>query len=389
MFLLPRSRSPRPHRAQLVIEEDDEYWHLMTHGLMGAVGVSEAYAKSGATVELPRRDGREGGASSTARPVDGGVQLTHTLGVDGQFREWVGVTTVWSAGGEGEPRDVLVRHVRLLLHAGGTWEGILVYRRPGDPPLPHRDDAAVQEGEGGGAQLRDPGMRNLGSEDGGEGSSSDSEAEGEPYGLQGAAGLGEEGDEQDEEIRAFLRRRQRAGDASAPLRDELSGWDDARAEEMLMETAPPAVLAVLAAEEAAAAAAERAARIAAIAEDIKYGDVGPEEAQVPTAVAAMSDALLDLMPSMFAGGNARKRAEEARIASLEAAQRMADAAERAREALFGDGSASAALAIVEGAVSSASAAVRGAGPAATRAQLAEWLEQRRRTRDGAGNPAAS
>ena len=371
-----------------MIEEDEEYWHLMTHGLMGAVGVSEAYAKSGATVELPRRDGREGGASSSARPVDGGVQLTHTLGVDGQFREWVGVTTVLSTAGAGEPRDVLVRHIRLMLHAGGGWEGILVYRRPGDPPLPHRD-ADVNEGEGGGAQLRDPGMRNLGDEDEAEGSSSDSEAEGEPYEAQGAAGGDEEGegDQQDDEVRAWLRRRQRAGDASAPLRDELAGWDDARAEVMLMETAPPAVLAVLAAEEAAAAAAQRAARIAAIADDITYGDVGPEEVQVPTAVAAMSDALLDLMPSMFAGGNARKRAEEARIASLEAAQRMADAAERAREALFGDGSASAALAIVEGAVASASAAVRSAGSEATRAQLAEWLEQRRRTRDNSAGPA--
>ena len=371
-----------------MIEEDDEYWHLMTHGLMGAVGVSEAYAKSGATVELPRRDGREGGASSSARPVDGGVQLTHTLGVDGQFREWVGVTTVLAATGGGEPRDVLVRHVRLMLHAGGGWEGILVYRRPGDPPLPHRD-ADVSEGEGGGAELRDPGMRNLGDEDGDEGSSSDSEADGDPYELQEGAGWGEEGEgDHDDEIRAWLRRRQRAGDASAPLRDELSGWDDARAEEMLMETAPPAVLAVLAAEEAAAAAAERAARVAAIADDITYGDAGPEEVQVPTAVAAMSDALLDMMPSMFAGGNARKRAEEARIASLEAAQRMADAAERAREALFGDGSASAALAIVEGAVASASAAVRNAGSEATRAQLAEWLEQRRRTRDNAAGPAS-
>lgn len=365
------------------MEEDEEDWHLQTHGLLGAVGESEWYPKSGATVLLPRRDGREGDASCAARPVDRGVQLTQALGSDGQLREWLGVTTVRAASGQAQ--DVLVRQQRVQLHGGGSWEGIQVYRRPGDAPLPPRDVAAA-DGGGGDTQLRGAGMHlEAAEDDDNDESSSDSEADAAELAPEGGWEEEEEENEhEDEEIRAWRRRRERAGDAAAPLRDELSGWDDARAEDILMQTAPPALLAVLAAEEAAAAAAERAERAAAIEEAIKYGEVAGPEA--PSAVAAMGDAILDMMPSMFAGNAARKRAEAARQASIEAAAQMADAAERARDALFGEGGASAAVAIVEGAVASASAVVRGASAAATRAQLQEWLEQRRRKAGDAAPP---
>ncbi len=366
----------------MLVEEDEEDWHLQTHGLLGAVGESEWYPKSGASVQLPRRDGREGDATSAARPVDGGVQLTQALGSDGQLREWLGVTMVQAA--DGQAQDVLVRQQRVQLHGGGSWEGIQVYRRPGDAPLPPRNAAAAEGG--GDAQLRGAGMHlEAAEEDEDEESSIDSEADASELAPEGGWEEEEEENEyEDEEVRAWRRRRERAGDAAAPLRDELSGWDDARAEEILMQTAPPALLAVLAAEEAAAAAAERAERAAAIEDAIKYGEVvGPE---APSAVAALGDAILDMMPSMFAGNAARKRAEAARQASIEAAAQMADAAERARDALFGEGGASAAVAIVEGAVASASAVVRGASAAATRAQLQEWLEQRRRKAGDAAAP---
>jgi hypothetical protein len=364
----------------VLVEEDEEDWHLQTHGLLGAVGESEWYPKSGASVQLPRRDGREGDATSAARPVDGGVQLTQALGSDGQLREWLGVTMVQAA--DGQAQDVLVRQQRVQLHGGGSWEGIQVYRRPGDAPLPPRNAAAAEDG--GDAQLRGAAMH-LEAVEEDEESSSDSEADASELAPEGGWEEEEEENEyEDEEVRAWRRRRERAGDAAAPLRDELSGWDDARAEEILMQTARPALLAVLAAEEAAAAAAERAERAAAIEDAIKYGEVvGPE---APSAVAAMGDAILDMMPSMFAGNAARKRAEAARQASIEAAAQMADAAERARDALFGEGGASAAVAIVEGAVASASAVVRGASAAATRAQLQEWLEQRRRKAGDAAAP---
>ncbi len=428
--LLDVSWSQRQAEAlvtQLLLEEDDATWRLTTRGLFGALGACEAYPKAdGELATLALRGGSEGTAAAGARPVDGGVQLTHALPPPraGRLREWLGVTH--DAAGDA----TLVRYATLELYGTGeAWEGIAVYRRPGAPPLQPVEPAAEEEAEAAAAAESDedeaaPPLAGpestaavaaraaaraawLAGRDGAgadaaaappaeaaapqherePSEASDDDAASASQGARSSGGSDASEDEAPRSPRERRRRRRRAAAASAPLGDELASWDDDRAADALARSAP------LSQRAAAAAAADAAAAAAQREQEQEEAEAEAEESEElfeirPTrAMVRLADALFDAMPGATAGATASARAAAARAARAAAAERVIVAAAVAREALQRSSPNYAAAAATAAVAHASSASAGGVGSARSsgldqRAQLAEWMEQRRRGRAG-------